>query len=498
MHLNYSGATVIPSYRPLTDPSNQPLGSMAIVKDYSKLNDFYIGVNEISKLNRLLDSAFDHLSEAVFYADLQGNVLYSNNSAKELLSIESGTQLEDGAVLDLIRKKGSAVKIDSFHSELDMTIGGEEKTFEIFGLPIVDTKQKLDGLVLIFQDVTSIKQLNYELKRNGTLLDYYEKQISKIPEDMICESPAFKEVVSTALKAAETDVTVLIEGENGVGKEMIASLIHKNSSRRDKPFIPVNCGAIPETLWESEMFGYESGSFTGANKGGKAGIFELADGGTVFLDEVGELSLATQVKMLRFLHNMEIAKIGRKDLKKVDVRIIAATNKDIEEMVKNETFRMDLYYRLNVIRLYVPPLRERKEEIGLLAKEFVSRFNERYSRSAVITDRAIHAMEQEFWPGNIRQLSNVIEQSVIMCDKLIDLRDLRLENNQEDNYMFEGEDLLPEEERYNIPLKTERFERQMIQEALSACGNNKSKAIEMLHISRKTFYKKLRDYDIDL
>ena len=189
---------------------------------------------------------------------------------------------------------------------------------------------------------------------------------------------------------------------------MIANLIHKNSSRQDKPFIPVNCGAIPETLWESEMFGYEEGSFTGAKKGGKAGIFEIADGGTVFLDEIGEMSMATQVKMLRFLQNMEIAKVGRKDLKKVDVRIIAATNKNIEEMVKEEKFRMDLYYRLNVICLQVPPLRERKEEIGLLAHKFVTKFNERYNRSTEISEDAVRALEREYWPGNIRQLSNVI------------------------------------------------------------------------------------------
>ena len=496
LHLNFTGATVIPSYRPLLDQSNQPLGSMAIVKDYSKINDFYIGVSQVSMLNRLLDSAFDHLSEAVLYVDQEGHALYANSRAKELFDIEPGVRLEENSLGKMVYEKLRADKLESFREEIELETGSEEKTFNVVGIPIVDTQQTPDGLVLILQDVTSIKKLNYELKRHGNLLDFYEKQINKIPEDMICESPGFKEVVSTALKAAETDVTVLIEGENGVGKEMIANLIHKNSSRQDKPFIPVNCGAIPETLWESEMFGYEEGSFTGAKKGGKAGIFEIADGGTVFLDEIGEMSMATQVKMLRFLQNMEIAKVGRKDLKKVDVRIIAATNKNIEEMVKEEKFRMDLYYRLNVICLQVPPLRERKEEIGLLAHKFVTKFNERYNRSTEISEDAVRALEREYWPGNIRQLSNVIEQSVIMCDSVITAQDLQLENGKEAVGPFDPEHLIPEEERYNIPLRVGQVEKQMIEDALRECGGNKSKAIEMLHISRKTFYKKLRDHDI--
>lgn len=494
LHLKSTGATVIPSYRPLLDTSNQPLGSMAIVRDYSKVNDFYIGVNQISKLNRMLDSAFDHLAEAVFYVDKKGNVLYANNSSSQLIAVKTGEKLKEGVLWDMLSEKFDGLKVDSFREEVEYGSTEGEKYFDAVGIPIIDASQKVEGIVVILQDITSIKKLNDELERNGNLLDFYEKKITKVPDDMICESPSFKSVVSKALRAAETDVTVLIEGENGVGKEMIANMIHKNSDRRDRPFIPVNCGAIPESLWESEMFGYEEGAFTGAKKGGKAGIFEIADGGTVFLDEVGEMSMATQVKMLRFLQNMEIAKVGRKELKKVNVRIIAATNKDIDEMVKKETFRMDLYYRLNVICLTVPPLRERREEIAPLAQKFISTFNDRYNRNTVISDGALTALKREFWPGNIRQLSNVIEQAVIMSDSVINEQDLQLESNRD--RLKKGQKVFSEEERYNIPYQVAAIEKQMIEDALIKCNNNKSKAIEILHISRKTFYKKLKDYDI--
>lgn len=389
-------------------------------------------------------------------------------------------------------------KIDVFHENIELSNNTE---LSLIGIPLCGINQNLNNIVVIFQDISHIKELKTEISKQEKLLSYYKNKITKLPDEMVCESENFKKVVTTALKVADSYANVIIEGENGVGKELIANLIHNNSGRADKPFIPVNCGAIPDSLWESEMFGYEEGAFTGANKSGKMGIFEMGDGGTVFLDEIGEISLAGQVKMLRFLQNKEIAKVGRKETKKVDVRIIVATNRNLKEMVGNGTFREDLYYRLSVVKLVVPPLRNRKEEIKPLALKFLNSFNDRYGKSLNISKDALRLLENYDWQGNIRQLRNVMEQSVIMCDRIIQTYDILIDNIEEDNVekikqhhqlkgIFNDDDIL------NIPLRTRALEQELILEALKRSDNNKSRAIEMLNIGRKTFYKKLKEYEL--
>lgn len=498
IHLNFTGATVLPSYRAITDDEKQSLGAMAIVKDYGKINNLYIGINKINRLNLLFTSIFNHLRESVFYVDKNFRIVYANKEFIRTFDAKPGELMPDSEVKKLIRDKYKLDRLDSFNKELILTTEEGRKNISIVGIPIVDAGQSLEGLVIILQDVTGLKNLNYEVEKRGHLLEYYKEQINKIPDELICESEAFKEVISTALKVASTNASVLIEGENGVGKELIANLIHNNSARKEKPFIPVNCGAIPDALWESEMFGYEDGAFTGAKKGGKAGIFEMADEGTVFLDEIGELSLPTQVKMLRFLQNMEIAKVGRKEVKKIDVRIIAATNKNLKRLVEEEAFRMDLYYRLNVIKLEVPALRARVDEIQPLTEKFIAMFNERYNKQVSISREALELLKKEKWPGNIRQLRNTIEQSVIMCDCTIQPYDLPLDNGghvEED--MKEGAaEAFTGEERWNLPARIQALEKELIKSALQECNYNKSKVIELLHISRKTFYKKIKDYDL--
>lgn len=497
LHLNFTGATVIPSYKPIIDDSNHSLGAVAIVKDYSKINNLYIGINQISRLNMLFKSIFDHLKESVFYIDKRFKIIYANREFIRNFDAGPGTLMPDNKIKRIIRDKYKQEKVDSFSREVELAGDEGRKNVSMLGIPIFDAGQSLEGLVVILQDITFIKNLNHEIEKRGHLLEYYEEQINKIPTEMICESEAFKEVVSTALKVACTDACVLIEGENGVGKELVAKLIHNNSGRKGRPFVPINCGAIPESLWESEMFGYEDGAFTGAKRGGKAGLFEMADGGTVFLDEIGELSLSTQVKMLRFLQNMEIAKVGRGDMKKIDVRVVAATNKNLEQLVKENRFREDLYYRLNVVKLEVPPLRERADEIKPMTERFIAMFNERYNKEVSISKRALAHLQAEPWPGNIRQLKNTIEQSVIMCDKTIELYDLPLDSARlfDASKSPQAKETAPED-RWNLPVRVQALEKEVIKEALEEYDYNKSQVIRMLNISRKTFYKKLKDYGL--
>ena len=308
---------------------------------------------------------------------------------------------------------------------------------------------------------------------------------------MIGQDPQFRNLLSRAVTAARTDATVLIRGENGVGKEGFAKLIHQASPRRNRPFITVNCSAIPESLIESELFGYEEGSFTGAKKGGKLGKFELAQGGTLFLDEVGDMPLLMQSKLLRVLQEGEIEKIGREENVAVDVRIVAATNQPLEELVEQKRFRADLYYRLNVVTLPIPPLRERRGDILPLAYHFLDRYNEKYEKSATLSRGAAQALLSYDWPGNVRQLQNCIESAVILCgQEEIDPTVLPLGPTARS-----VEATQPAEVRQYGTLREEtiRFEGQLLRAVLEQCGGDRDEAARQLGVSKRTFYRKLAE-----
>lgn len=302
---------------------------------------------------------------------------------------------------------------------------------------------------------------------------------------IIGESSGIKKVITSIKKASQTNATVLISGESGTGKELVAKAIHYNSPRATAPFVAVNCGGIPESLLESQLFGHLKGSFTGANET-RAGFFQTAEKGTIFLDEITETSIATQVKLLRVLQEKEIYMVGSSKNIKVDIRIIAATNKDILSLVKQGKFREDLYFRLNVIPIDIPPLRERGEDIFLLSAYFLEFYKKEYNKPDLkISDNVLNIFRNYSWPGNVRELQNIIQRMVVMCEgNLIDVPDL------------------PEIMRYsitncrNIEMSLEEVEREHIINVLKYTKNNKSKAAEILKIDRKTLREKLRKYKI--
>lgn len=328
---------------------------------------------------------------------------------------------------------------------------------------------------------------NSSLKRqNRELLKQLKRKYSF--ENIIGKSPAMKKVFETIELVAPSKANVLIYGESGTGKEMIADAIHHNSPRRDKPYIKVHCAAIPETLLESELFGHEKGAFTGA-VARKRGRFELANHGTIFLDEIGELSLQMQVKLLRVIQEREFVRVGGEESIKVDVRIISATNKDLKEAVKNGTFREDLYYRLNVVSIYVPPLRERKDDIPLLVHKFIEEFSKENNKQIDgITNGALQALISYDWPGNVRELRNVIESIVVLTkNKIITEEDIPhyILNKEEKSYI-------------KIPIGTslQEAEKRLIEFTLQNTGGNKTKASEILKIGRKTLHRKIDEYGL--
>jgi len=317
--------------------------------------------------------------------------------------------------------------------------------------------------------------------------------VSEEKMEIIAESPQMKKILQTIEYIKDVDSSVLITGESGTGKEVIFKYICQTSRRNGQPVVKINCGAIPENLFESELFGYEDGAFTGARKKGKAGLFEMADHGTLFLDEIGEMSLEMQVKLLRAIQEKEIFRVGGSKNIPVDVRIIAATNQNIDRMVEEGKFRRDLFYRLNVIRLDIPPLRERMEDIIPLCYHFLDIFNKKYGKNKGLTLRAARTLAHLEWPGNIRELENLVENIVVLEQDEV-MRAKHLQERYCKGEMLFGEvtvkGILPYKEALS------QMERQLLENTRNQFGSTRKMA-EALGLNQSTISRKLRQYDLD-
>ena len=340
----------------------------------------------------------------------------------------------------------------------------------------------LDKLGLIVKRALSQRQLEIDNKLLKKKLNIFSKQMIGKSDKMIKISNLIEQV-------APSKSSVLILGENGVGKEVIANLIHDFSNRKSNPFIKVHCAALSENLLESELFGHEKGAFTGAVKE-KKGRFELADKGTIFLDEIGEISQNIQVKLLRVIQEKSFERVGGEKTINVDVRIIAATNRNLKKEVEEGRFREDLYYRLNVVQITVPPLRERKEDILLMMSSFIQNFSEENNKNIKeITKKAKTALYNYNWPGNVRELKNVLEAAVVLSkDGVIDINDLPTYLKNEDD---QGNFL-----KIKMPATMDEIEKEAIISTLALANGNKSKTAEMLNMNRKTLYAKLNELEI--
>ncbi len=315
-------------------------------------------------------------------------------------------------------------------------------------------------------------------------------------ERIVGNSPAMQEVYKTVGKVAKADATVLVTGESGTGKELVAEALHYNSSRRAGPLVKVSCAALPETLLEAELFGHEKGSFTGA-LAQRRGRFEMADTGTIFLDEIGEMSLQTQTKLLRVLQDRKIERVGSSIPIKVDIRVICATNKDLQKQVEQHKFRDDLFYRLNVINIHMPPLRDRKEDIPSLVEHFLAKH--RYSATAqpaAISEEALRRLMGYDWPGNVRELENAVERAVVLSrGQVITSRELPFGGREGDHEAGETSDVPTE--RSFFKRSVAQFEKDLIMKALRDATGNRSKAAEMLGIYRRLLYAKIKEYGLE-
>jgi len=397
------------------------------IEDVSELDNIsqqldYVRQRE-EEVNSIIEASFD----SIFLADATGQVL-SINSAYTRITGVSPEEIVGKNCRDLIREgfidRSETLEVIATREPVTFTQKLKNgKTLLVTGNPIFNKKGDLIRVLTNGRDITELNMLRQEVEHAHSLKQHYENELRKFQVEnsatYVATSRKMKDILDMALHLAKVDTTILIQGESGVGKEVIAQEIHQNSLRKDKPLIRVNCAAIPESLLESELFGYEAGAFTGAKKEGKMGIFELADQATLFLDEIGEIPLHLQAKLLRVLQEKEIVRIGSVKAKAVDVRLIAATNRDLREMVKNNEFRQDLYYRLNVVPITVPPLRERREDIPALVNLFLNGFNKKYGFNKSVNTSVMEALISYDWPGNVRELRNMIERLVVTTPQAV-------------------------------------------------------------------------------
>lgn len=379
----------------------------------------------------------DVLPDGVFVCDRKGTIVYVNKANEHLTGITReeciGKNISSftakGGIANVIAD--NVIKTKAPYSSIAYSPRANIQLLET-GMPIFDETEELIGVLSVDRDISKMMELTSQLKQTKSKIARFRAEsdqnkilMSRLTEQHMQEqmrfsenepprSQAMRDTYQLAYQAAQTNVTVLLNGETGVGKEVIANYIYNNSLRKGKPFIKVNCAAIPEHLLESELFGYVKGAFTGADPKGKIGMFELANGGTLFLDEIGELPLNFQSKLLRALQQHEITKIGSSKITKLDIRVIAATNKDLAAMVEKEEFRRDLYYRLNIFPILIPALRDRKEDIIPMVLHFQNIFNKKYNKNLVISQETLQHMEEYVWPGNIRELENIIERWAVI------------------------------------------------------------------------------------
>ena len=475
---------------------NKIIGAVAIFQDISEFEALSHQLDTFKDINNRLDAVIDSLDDGIVVADAQGIIIRANDAyqhmtgiiAKEFVGKHVRDLLKQGymnkSVTEMVLERRSQVNVMDVRNGKDLLLSGN---------PVFDDSGNVLYVVTAIRDVSQLNELKGKLAESEQTRDKYFRELEHLRSQqsfkkIITKDPEMQKKLEMSYHVANVDSNVLILGETGVGKELIAQLIHRASKRAKQPFIKINCGAIPPNLLESEFFGYESGAFTGALREGKLGLFEIAQGGTIFLDEVGELSLDLQVKVLRVIQDKEITRIGGKKPIHLDVRIVAATNRELGVMVKEKTFREDLYYRLNVVPILIPPLRNRKADILALVSEFLGNFNCKYGYQKWIHPDVMDAFLGHDWPGNIRELENTIERLVVTyredcigIDALVETCLWSLKPSTTDITSLQA--------------GVESEERRLLAEAYRTTGSTR-KAATILKISQSSMVKKMQKYKI--
>lgn len=483
-------ACILTSRMPVRDVTNRVVGAVAVFRDMTEIRHLAEEMTCIKEMKKLLEAIINTSQDVISVVDDQGKIILVNPAYTRLIGMRQEEVLGKPPTVDI--RQGESAHLSAMQSMeavwgIPLKVGPAGRDVIASAAPLI-VDGRLRGSVAVVHEITEGRDLSNQRQARYTF------------EDIVAQAPAMKAAVEIARKAAGTPATVLLTGESGTGKELFAHAIHSASQRKSRQFIRINCAAIPETLLESELFGYEPGSFSGALKNGKKGLFEEADGGTLFLDEIGEIMPSIQVKLLRVLQEREFIRVGGVRAQPLDVRIIAATNKNLEEAVEKGDFRKDLYYRINVFPISIPALRHRSGDLPLLIRHLLTRMNREYGRSVQSVAAEAAAMLAGYgWPGNVRELENVLGRTLINM-RFNDYTIMAQHLPPLKSSACCGEESLPAAGDH-LPCRTleqvvEEAERRAITAELAEQGGNRAEAARKLGISLRTLYYKLEKYGI--
>jgi len=500
--VEFENGTIIANRTPIIE-KGRPVGVLSIFQDIGEYERILTQLEAYKQLNEELNVIINSSYDGLWICDHEGKVIRVNRASEKMSGLKQsdvlGKKMEElvhegffdkSATLEVLKLRTAVTLIQKIK-------GGRHAM--VTGNPVKDAEGNIRLVVVNARDISELNRLQAELEQSRQLNYQYSSELNHLHRyqhqhaKVIFRSPIMKRIFETAMRVARVDSSVLISGESGVGKGLFAKLIHEASSRADASLIHINCGAIPETLIEAELFGYEKGAFTGACTRGKPGYFEMADGGTLLLDEIGELPLSVQVKLLQFLEDNRFMRIGSTQTRKIDTRIIAATNRELEDMIRKGSFREDLFFRLNVVPIRIPPLRDRREDIPLLVHHFLKRFNQKCNACKVLTPAALDTLLRYPFPGNVRELANLTEQLVVLTphDKIrpADLP-IAIRTPESDPYLLESQN------EWELSAIVRKVEKRIIIRALKQCGSQR-KAARLLKIDHSTLSRKIRRYGIE-
>jgi transcriptional regulator with PAS, ATPase and Fis domain len=483
--------------------NSEIVGGLIVINEKYDSKAFESTFQVLNNINKEIELFYAMYYDEIMVTDDKGKIISVNNPVCEEYYNLNEMHLINTNVKELENKgifKPSitlkVIKEKKLISILQKTQTG--KVLMVYGLPVFDSSFKLSKVFSTSKDLTEIYTLKEKLSKTEKLMEKYYLKLKEIKneqnlfENVIYKSSQMRNLIDLIKRISMVDSHIILNGESGVGKTLFAKIIHKLSNRQNQEFVSINCGAIPENLLESELFGYEKGAFTGAKNEGKIGYIELANNGTLFLDEISELPLQMQVKLLKVLDEKSFTRVGNIKPIKSDFRLIAATNKDLEKLTKENKFREDLFYRLNVIQINIPPLRERKDDIPLLVNFFIEKYNKKYNTNKKLDSKVFDVFLEYKWPGNVRELENIIERLVVTIDKdLIEKSDLPSFFSNQDYQTVQIDQILP------LKKSLDNLEKQLLRKVYEI-HKNTYKVAEVLGISQSSAVRKLKKYKINI
>ena len=489
-------------------PINEGERILGTVCNFQEMEQFEQSAQQLvsyRQISQQLETVINSSADGIWVYDGDGNVITVNTAALDLDNIKAEDVLNK-SIFDL-NESGifdRSVVLEVFEMNRQITILSKalktDRTLLITGTPILDSRGEISLVVVNLRDMTQLNEVREQLEQTRLVSEKYQDELAELSlfelsrQNIIAKNEAMRQLLRMAVKIAKMGASnILLLGESGTGKGLLAKFIHQNSKRSKKPFIQINCAALPENLLEAELFGYEKGAFTGAKEEGKAGLFELAQNGTLFLDEIGDLPFSVQAKLLKYLDDHTIIRLGATRIITIDCIVIAATNRDLESLNKEKKFREDLFYRLNTFTMQIPPLHERAEDIFEMVCHYLEKYNKEYGLKRRISAKVMKVLQSYSFPGNVRELKNILKMAVVLSDT--DLVDETILRNLEDKAELSAFTTLEKRKIAGLTQEVMAFEKQILQRAMARCRTTRELA-GYLKVSQPTIVRKLKKHGL--